>query len=253
MTMEKAEFDRLIHEAWQHEFSGWDFNFVSGRMVETPPAWDYRAIVLEKIRNVKSLLDLDTGGGEFLAGLQPIPPETCATEGFPPNVPVAKARLEPLGVKVFDTHATTQLPLPDAAFELVINRHGGMLPVEILRVLKSGGTFITQQVGGRNCIQLNESLGAPPDFLSSAWSMDAAARQLEGAGLKVIRREEDFPKAEFKDIGAVVYYLKAIPWQIDDFSIEKYYDRLMEISERIQREGAFAVKEHRFFLEAQKP
>jgi SAM-dependent methyltransferase len=251
--MDKAEFERLINEAWHHEFAGWDFNFVQGRMVETAPSWDYRLLVAEKIKNAKSLLDLDTGGGEFLAGLQPFPPETCATEGYPQNVPLAKARLEPLGVKVFDTHATTRLPFEDAAFELAINRHGGLLPAEILRVLKPGGILITQQVGGKNCIELNDALGSPPDFLSSAWNLDAAARQLESAGWKILRREEEFPAAEFKDIGAVVYYLKAVPWQINDFSLEKYYDRLGEICSVIEKQGSFPVKEHRFLIEASKP
>jgi SAM-dependent methyltransferase len=251
--MEKSEFERLINEAWQHEFTGWDFNFVKGRMVETPPAWDYRQIVLEHIRSAKSLLDLDTGGGEFLEGLQPLPPGTCATEGYPQNVPVAKARLEPLGVKVFDTHATTRLPFDDASFDLAINRHGGLLPEEIRRVLKPGGVFITQQVGGRNCTQLNDALGSPADFLSSAWNLDAAVKQLEAAGLKILRREEDFPTAEFKDIGAVVYYLKAVPWQINDFSLEKYYDRLGEMCFTMEQQGSFTVKEHRFLIEAAKP
>ncbi|GGL48999.1 hypothetical protein GCM10014719_57780 [Planomonospora parontospora subsp. antibiotica] len=30
-----------------------------------------------------SLLDLGTGGGEFLSGLAPLPPRTAATEGYP--------------------------------------------------------------------------------------------------------------------------------------------------------------------------
>ncbi len=253
MPVDKDEFERLMNEGWQHEFAGWDFQFLSGRFVETPPSWDYRQIVLDRIRNAKALLDLDTGGGEFLAGLQPLPPGTCATEGYPPNVAVAAARLEPLGVKVANTHAAISLPFEDGSFDLVINRHGGILASEIARVLKPGGRFITQQVGDRNCIRLNEALQNIPDFTFSQWTLERAVKQLETGGLRILDRKEEFPKAEFKDIGAVVYYLKAISWQVTDFSIEKYYDRLAEIHQGIQEKGAFAVEEHRFFIEAQKP
>jgi SAM-dependent methyltransferase len=252
MINDKETFEKLIHEGWQQEFVGWDFSFLSGRMVETPASWDYRQIVLDRIRNVQSLLDLDTGGGEFLESLQPFPPETCATEGYPPNVPIAQARLEGLGVKVFNTHAAMRLPFEDNSFELVINRHGGILAAEIRRVLKPDGRFITQQVGDRNCIRLNEMLGAQPDAFSTMWTLDLAARQLEAGGFRILERKEEFPETEFKDIGAVVYYLKAIAWQVSDFSVEKYYDQLGEIHNTIQETGKFSVAQHLFYLEAQK-
>ncbi|MBN1440239.1 MAG: class I SAM-dependent methyltransferase [Anaerolineales bacterium] len=253
MTFDKDVFEKIMQDAWRQDFNGWDFSFVSDRMLETPPSWDYRKIVLERIRGVHSLLDLDTGGGEFLASLQPFPPETRATEGHPPNIPVAKSRLEPLGVKVVDTHAMPQLPFGDNTFDLLINRHGGILASEFFRLLKPSGRFITQQVGGRNCARLNEALNAQPDFLASAWTLDLAAKQLESAGLRILERKEEFPPVGFKDVGAVVYYLKAISWQVSDFSIEKYYDQLAEIHTTIQKSGTFTVEGHRFLLEAQKP
>jgi SAM-dependent methyltransferase len=252
MIDDKDTFEKLMQEAWQHEFTGWDFAFLSGRMQEAPTSWDYRQIVSAKIRDAGSMLDIDTGGGEFLASLQPLPPETCATEGYPSNVPLAKARLEPLGVKVIDTHAKTQLPFGDACFDLVIDRHGGFLPAEFHRILKPGCAFVTQQVGGRNCLKLNEILQAQPDFLSTVWTLDLAAKQLEGSGFKIIVRKEEFPATDFKDIGAVVYYLKAISWQVSDFSIAKYYDQLGDIHNIIRDTGKFSVEQHRFFIEAQK-
>jgi SAM-dependent methyltransferase len=253
MINDKEAFEKLVREAWAREFNGWDFSFVSGRMVEAPLSWDYHKIVLERISKAKSLLDQDTGGGEFLASLQPLPPGSCATEGYPPNVPVATQRLGPLGVKVFNTHAAIQLPFADDTFDLVINRHGGILASEIRRILKPGGTFITQQVGDKNCIRLNEALQNKPEFSFSEWTLERAVKQLETAGMNILDRKEEFPAVDFKDIGAVVYYLKAVSWQVSDFTIEKYYDRLGEIHNAIQEAGKFSVEEHRFYIEAQKP
>lgn len=252
MILNQPLFDRLITEAWRHEFSGWDFSYISNRSRESRPTWNYRQLIREKLKPAQSLLDLDTGGGEFLSTLQPLPPYTCATEGYPPNIPLARARLEPLGVQVFDTLATARLPFADNSFDLVVNRHGGFLASEIYRLLKPGKRFITQQVGGRNCIRLNELLQNKVHFQYSYWMLDLAVGQLEEAGLRIIDQREEFPPLEFFDIGAVVYYLKAVSWQVSDFTPEKYYDKLGVIHNLIQETGRLVVTEHRFYIEAQK-
>lgn len=249
----KGEFDRLVNEAWQHEFSGWDFSYVARRMLQTSPSWDYRQIVLEKARGANSLLDMDTGGGEFLSSLRPLPPFTVATEGYLPNVPVARARLEPLGVQVIDTWAPVPLPFAANTFDLVINRHGGYRTSELYRVLRPGKSFITQQVGGKNCIRLNQMLQDQVEFEYSSWTLEYAVQELIESGFKVIDQRVDYPPLEFVDIGAVVFYLKVISWQVSGFTIEKYHDKLASIHNLIQETGRFVVAEHRFFIEVQKP
>jgi hypothetical protein len=76
---------------------------------------------------------------------------------------------------------------------------------------------------------------------------------LESAGLEILEKKEEFPAMDFLDIGAVVYYLKAISGQVSDFTIEKYYDQLAEIHNAIQERGKFTVEAHRFYIEAQNP
>ena len=57
----------------------------------------------------------------------------------------------------------------------------------------------------------------------------------------------------FYDVGAIVYYLKIVPWQINDFSLEKYLPRLEALHEQIQRDGSVAVHSHYFFIVTRKP
>ena len=64
---------------------------------------------------------------------------------------------------------------------------------------------------------------------------------------------EAVPLTGFADVGAVVYYLKAIPWQIPDFSVDLYFDRLKELERRARTEGCIVVRGHRFLLDATKP
>ncbi len=242
-------FEFYLEDA-QKSFSGWDFSYITDtdRMVEFPLPWSYTSIILEKFRKAKTLLDMGTGGGEYLSLLQPLPPNSYATEGYEQNLPIAKERLEPLGVKVVKVGEDNLLPFADDSFDLIINRHEEYLPAEIKRVIKKGSYFITQQVGGRNCLKLNELLGATADFGMTDWDLAYAASELEETDLSIIEKYEAFPKLRFYDIGAIIYYLKAVPWQIPDFSVEKYYNPLKKLHKRITENGFIDIEEHRFLI-----
>jgi SAM-dependent methyltransferase len=146
MLDSRRSFEIYLRDA-ERLFSGWDFSYISAsrRMTSSPGAWSYASIILPLVRTAQALLDMGTGGGEFLASLQPLPSRTVATEGYPPNILVARNRLEPLGVTVWPVGDDDRLPLDDASFDLVINRHESYDAREVLRVLRPGGTFVTQQ------------------------------------------------------------------------------------------------------------
>ena len=57
------------------------------------PSWSYPKLAGELVRGSTSLLDVDTGGGELLACLAPLPARTTAVEGWAPNLTVARERL----------------------------------------------------------------------------------------------------------------------------------------------------------------
>jgi SAM-dependent methyltransferase len=253
-------FEDLVSEAEDWEMQGWDFSSLKGRWVESSTPWSYRAKVLALLRHSESLLDIGTGGGEFLSSLRPLPRHAFATEGYPPNVSVARERLKPLGIEVVQTfcedNAKTpqlgSLPFRTGCFDLVIDRHESFVAREVFRVLKPSGAFLTQQVGTQNLIELNEKLGAerPTD---GEWNLDVATKQLEEAGFKIEERRRAILSSWFKDIGAVICCLKAVPWQIPDFSIRKYIDELRKLDESMRLKGGLKVKETRFLVKAVKP
>nr|WP_255604243.1 class I SAM-dependent methyltransferase [Oscillochloris sp. ZM17-4] len=196
---------------------------------------------------------MGTGGGEFLSRLAPLPPETWATEGYPPNLPVAQARLSPLGVRVVAVDDEAQLPLPDAHFDLVINRHESFDPGEVRRILRPGGTLLTQQVGGQDNRELNAALQDVVTLSYGSWSAATAAAQLRAAGLEVVEEHEALSPGYFHDIGAVVMYLRITSWQIADFAVPAYRARLLALHRRMQAEGGLATHVHRFFVAARRP
>jgi SAM-dependent methyltransferase len=221
-------------------------------MVDGPLSWSYGSIVLVQIRHAKALLDIGTGGGELLASFRPLPAITCATESYRPNISVAKRKLEPLGVRVFRTKKEEgPLPFQDATFDVVIDRHASYIPSEVFRVLKSGGLFTTQQVGDSNEHRIRKMLGAE-EFLPPRWNLRFASRQLRRAGFRIDFEREEYPSRRFYDVGAIVYYLKAVPWVIPDFSIRKYFKALILLNREIGLKGYVEVRNHRFVVVGQK-
>ncbi|MFG1704421.1 class I SAM-dependent methyltransferase [Nonomuraea sp. M3C6] len=202
-------------------------------------------MVRERLPGVATLLDLGTGGGELLSSLAPLPPRTAATEGHPPNVPVARARLEPLGVEVVE--ADGALPFPDGSFELIVNRHESYDPHEIRRVLAGGGTFVTQQVAGDDLEEINEALGSPPHE-DHDWDLTTATTMLTAAGLGVIWSQESAFTTTFHDIGALVLFLRVVSWQVPDFDVDRYGARLRALHAGMERGRPLRATAHRFAL-----
>lgn len=141
-------FEHLMDEIDSFNFSGWDFSYITetGRMQEAPVRWNYFSRIKPYLYNVERLLDLGTGGGERLSRFTPLPRETYASEGYKPNVIIAKKNLEPLGIQVVEADGCDKLPFDDKFFDLIIDRHEGYCPQEIYRILADDAHFITQQV-----------------------------------------------------------------------------------------------------------
>jgi hypothetical protein len=130
-----------------------------------------------------------------------------------------------------------------------LNRHGSFVPSELKRILRPDGLLLTQQVGGTNHMRLNEMLQDHPVHPYAVWNARFATEQLQSAGFKILTVREEFPAVEFLDVGALVYYLKAIPWQVEGFNPTTHIERLATIDQQIRRDGAFFSKEHRFLIE----
>jgi SAM-dependent methyltransferase len=228
---------------------------------DSEKSWDLESTIGEALLGAKSLLDLGTGDGVFLARIARrfgLPSNAFATEGYPPNVPLARERLEPLGVSIFEvvetdqpSHSRPWLPFRDSEFEVVISRHMGYDPAEVARVLAAEGKFITQQVGDQMNLDIHRALGREREPRPE-WNLDRAVQELEQAGLSVQTADECLTVGRFADMGALVYYLKGVAWEVPDFSVDRYAEPLLALHRRIEQEGSLEVGGHLFFITAAK-
>ena len=261
-----SDLDVLLDEAERQPVVGWDFSWLAARRhVETVP-WDFAALVVEQARQSPDLLDMGTGGGEWLSRLPIRPPRTVAVEGWTPNVPIAARRLRRLGVPVLHVEgardnasqqadeSSGRLPFRDGSFHLISNRHEAFVAAEVARVLAAGGQFLTQQVGHGAADDFHRLLDLPvPLTRPPTWGLSLAIAQVEAAGLEVVGSGGDVERHAFADVGALAWYLRAIPWTVPGFSIEAFRPHLERLHERIQAHGPVVVRQPLFWLAARKP
>jgi hypothetical protein len=223
-------------EAWRHEEQqprrGWDLARFHEQCRLGPLPWDYERLAREAIRcelpeGSGCLLDIGTGGGEVLARLSDAFPERVfATEGWPPNVPVARERLAPLGVSVLPSVAG-QLPFDAEAFALILNRMAGYRAAEVARVAKPGAAYLTQQLDSHSHDPIRRAFGREPG--AGGGSLDERVRGLEAEGFVIELARQHAVELTYADVRAVVCHLATMPWVVSDFSVERDLEHLLQL------------------------
>ncbi|MFV2026757.1 MULTISPECIES: methyltransferase domain-containing protein [unclassified Micromonospora] len=245
-----STFDELIAEASAVPVAGWDFSWFAGRATEQRPSWGYARLLGRQMAGARRAVDVQTGGGEVLAGVTSVPPLLVATEGWPPNVAVARRRLAPLGVHVVRAAQDGGLPLRSACFDLVVSRHPTVVGwSEVARVLASGGSYLSQQIGPDSVGELRAALGVsvPP---RADQRPDRVREAATAAGLDVVDLRVESLRVEFFDIAAVVVFLRKVVWTVPGFTVDRYRDRLAALHRRIRAEGVFVAYSRRVLVRA---
>ena len=232
---------------------GWDFSHIDGRYTEQDDLpWDYRAVIGQHLRSEMKILDIDTGGGEFLLSLNHPYENTSAMENYPPNVELCKEVLLPLGIDFRPGDGKENLPFEDGRFDMVINRHGDFNAEEIHRVLRPGGLFITQQVGAENDRELVELLCGETDMPFPEQYLELTSRKFTNAGFTILHGEEVHRPIRFFDVGALVWFARIIQWEFPDFSVDTHLENLLHAQKILEEQGSIDGSIHRFLLVAQK-
>ena len=248
-----SDFDRLVAEAAAEPVEGWDFSWFDGRATEERPPWGYARLMGERMAGARAALDIETGGGEVLATVARPPALLVATEGWWPNVEVARTRLYPLGARVVAAADSPSLPFAEASFDLVVSRHPVIvLWEEIARVLRPGGTYLSQQIGPGTNHELTEFMMGPTPVNESR-SAASALRGAESAGLEVVNLRECARRVTFFDIGAVAYFLRKVRWTVPDFTPSAYGAQLRRLHHLIEEQGPFVSTARRLLVEARRP
>jgi len=256
-------FEKLLAEGEAVPTEGWDFSWFDGRASEQRPSWGYARLLADRMARAEAVLDIQTGGGEVLATAPVAPPVVAATESWRPNLEIARANLAKFDATVVEVADTADLPFPDGGFDLVVSRH----PVvtrwdEVRRVLRPGGSYLSQQVGSGTVRELTEFMMGPqlptahalPPLASTSGASPVTAVELaEAAGLDVVDVRQEALRMEFHDIAAVVHFLRKVIWIVPGFTVDAYREQLARLHAFIERHGPFVAHSQRFLIEARRP
>lgn len=246
-----------LKEYWLSEekksFRGWDFSYINERKLSEPLPWNYDKMVRQYLDTNSTLLDMGTGGGEYLLTLNHPYCNTFATEAYPPNFELCKRILTPLGVEVRQVFNDNYLPFENERFDIIINRHEAFDINEVYRLLKPNGLFITQQVGVLNNKELSRFLISDfKEITTSDHTLKNNMILIENKGFTILKSDEYFPKLNFIDVGALVYFAKIIEWEFPNFSVDSCFKQLCLLQSIVEKQGFIESKQHRFIIVAQK-
>jgi SAM-dependent methyltransferase len=250
-------FAELVAEGAAEPVEGWDFSWFDGRATEERPAWGYSGLLSRRLGAASVVLDVQTGGGEVLAGSlagsPSVPGRVAATESWPPNVVLARRALAPYRGAVVRADDAGGLPFATGTFDLVVSRHPTVAVwPEIARVLAPGGSYLSQQVGVGSNRELTDFMMGPQP-VHPGRSTDWAAAGARAAGLEVTDLREQAMQVEFFDVGAVVYFLRKVLWTVPGFTVAGYAEPIARMHAHIGEHGSFRCRAQRFLIEARKP
>jgi len=252
--------DDMLYQTWleaeKRPFEGFDFSYFKDKCLEEQPPWSYPALARqEMVSGIGSVLDIGTGGAEMLLTLQDVfPRKVVALEGHPPNLKLARERLVPFGGTALEFGAQEELrmPLEDASFDLVLDRHMAYDIADVERVLRPGGCFLTQQVDGRNMDDLSAHFECEQQW--TYFTLDYALEKLHTRSNLIVERAEEWKgRIIFYDVATLVYFIQAVPWLIPPgFTVDKYRPHLEQLQARLERDGELVFAERRFMILARK-
>lgn len=250
-------FADLVAEGDSVPTQGWDFSWFDGRATEERPAWGYARLLAGRLGQAAAVLDIQTGGGEVLAGALAAaagwPAQVRATESWPPNLELARTRLEPYGGTVDAVSDDADLPFGRGTFDLVVSRHPTLVRwPEIARVLAPGGSYFSQQVGAGTNRELTDfMMGRQP--VGQGRAVTTAVAEAASVGLTVLDLREQALRVEFFDLAAVIYFLRKVLWTVPGFTVAGYIEPLRRMHEHIRANGSFVCYSRRYLIEARKP
>lgn len=227
---------------------GWTLDVLPTRLGPDEP-WSYKDRARELLADTRTVLDMGTGGGERFSEIcEGYSGRAVAIEEWTGNIRVAADRLGSMGIPV--ARATCQhLPFSSGSFDLVLDRHEGFAPDEVVRVLAPGGSILTQQVGRSNWQELTEFFPHRTD-----WGplFEVYVEAFREAGLSIVNHAAHDRPAAYGSLGDVVYLLTVAPWEVPGFDLEADLDALLALERDLYREGRIMLTESLFMIEARK-
>jgi SAM-dependent methyltransferase len=221
-----------------------------------PVPWDYLKVTRRYLQPSDRVLDVGTGGGKKFLSLAPHFAAGVGVDASQEMVATAQANRAATSIDhiTFVPMRAEALRFDDAEFDVVLNRHSDVVPGEVVRVLRPGGYFVTQQVGERNTQTICKVFGCGVGGeykVDPSQELPALVRTFRDLGCRIVCTAEYDVRYWFLDLESFVFWLKAIPMP-EDFDVETHWQQVNQIIEVCNTPKGIESNEHRQLLIVQR-
>lgn len=231
---------------------GWDFSQV--KVVEEGSRIDYSKVVESRLGIDKTLLDVGTGGGERLEAFAPKVREAI---GIDVDRELIKTTAENLGKSSLQNVNlilcdSEKVPIAGASIDMVIDRQSPFNAKEVSRILKPGGTFITQQVSEGDKSNFKEIFQRGQSYEKKSSTLKKRyLTELREAGIRIIEERAVNTTEYYESMDDVIFLFANTPI-IPDFDFEKEQDKLEKIEEKFRTDKGIRTNSERFLIVGSK-
>ena len=179
---------------------GWNFSKMNYSVVRKTD-FDYYKTVVGYITPKTVMLDIGSGSGEKTIRYYSLAKKVFVTDFEPEMLKKAKNNINKyyenspknknkFSLKILDCNGP--FDFEDGSFDLVVSRHCGANMKEVFRVLKKGGTFVSEDVSFDDCQELKDLYGRGQDYNAEPLYKKVMAECVEAGyeEIKLIRFEE---------------------------------------------------------------
>ncbi|MGN7764400.1 class I SAM-dependent methyltransferase [Paenibacillus sp. 22594] len=180
------------------KMNGWDFSKL--QVTSEGIEWDFYEEVIRRSKGTDVLLDVGTGGGENVLSIASSFHSVFGIDLSSGMMETAKSNLDKANISnvEFKLMSSDDLEFPFDSIDVVSCCHAPFFSNEVAKVLKNGGTFLTQQVSEGDKLNLKNAFGRGQAFgVADGTLKETYIRELKEAG---------FQSVESFDYNSVDYY-----------------------------------------------
>ncbi|MGG4471234.1 class I SAM-dependent methyltransferase [Paenibacillus alvei] len=235
------------------KINGWDFSKLN--VISEGLKWDFYEEVTKRCKSSDILLDVGTGGGEnllriassllFLVGIDL---SRGMIETAHSNYKMSKV----LNVR-FSQMSSDNLQFPSGFFDVISSCHAPFSSMEIARVIKNGGFFLTQQVCEADKLNLKEAFKRGQGFGEVDGTLkERYIMELKSAGFTEVQAFEYDANEYYQRAEDLIFLLKHTPIIPDFGQEEKDLDILGSFIENYRTEKGIRTNSKRFLIIANR-
>ncbi|MEI2406422.1 class I SAM-dependent methyltransferase [Niallia taxi] len=235
------------------KLNGWDFSKL--KVTTEGIKWDFYEEVTKRGKSSDILLDVGTGGGEnllriassllFLVGID-------FSRGMIETAQSNYKQSKVSNVRFFQM-SSDNLQFPTGFFDVISNCHAAFASMEIARVIKNEGLFLTQQVSEADKLNLKEAFERGQGFGEADGALkERYIKELKSAGFTEVQSFEYDANEYYQRAEDLIFLLKHTPIIPDFGQGEKDLDILGSFIENNRTEKGIHTNSKRFLIIAKK-